>query len=336
MEKIAVIYGQYTIYWSSVLLVLAGAVSVCLYLALYLCKGGNIRAAAVSVPLTASASLFAARFLHWYCRTDSYDSLSRAMTEFSSGGYALAGVFAGCVAVAALLRLVRLSKNLPEMLDCMAVAGSAGIAVGRLSFFFNNADRGMVLETLRQLPLASGVTNPVSGEAEYRLAVFFLQALAAGGIFACLLIFWLWGTKKQCLPDGDTALVFLLCYGASQVLLDSARYDSLYLRSNGFVSLVQVLGAVGIVLAAVVFSCRLIRQRGWKNWDMLLWIGFAALFGLGGYMEYYVQRRAYKALLAYSIMGSCLAGLIVLVLIIRKLAEAARLRKLVRQGWEEN
>ena len=38
--------------------------------------------------------------------------------------------------------------------------------------------------------------------------------------------------EKVLLKDGDTFLLFLLMYGASQVVLDSTRYDSLHFRSN--------------------------------------------------------------------------------------------------------
>ena len=44
------------------------------------------------------------------------------------------------------------------------------------------------------------------------------------------------------------------------------------------------------------------------------------LLGMAGYMEYYVQRNAHKAILAYSVMGSCLAAVVILGLLIHLLS----------------
>lgn len=336
MEQIALIYGSVFVYWSDILLVMAGMVAIFVYLALYLRQEGSATAGLVSVPLCAAFSLLLARFVHWYCRTDSYSSLTAALMDHSSGGYALVGVFAGCALAALLLRLVKLSDDLPRMLDCMAVAGCAGIAVGRLSCFFNTADRGMVVTSFRGLPWAWTVVNPVSGAEELRLATFFLQALVAAVLFLALLVFWLREDRQPAARQGDTCLIFLLCYGASQVLLDSTRYDSLYFRSNGFVSIVQVLGACGLGLAAIVFSVRLVRSRGWKKWYLVLWIGLAGLIGLGGFMEYFVQRYSHKVVTGYSIMAAALAGIIALTLVIRALAVSGERRMQMQTLWQES
>ena len=58
--------------------------------------------------------------------------------------------------------------------------------------------------------------------------------------------------RKRKVADGDVCLLFLLCYGALQIVCDSTRYDSLFLRSNGFISIVQILGLVGMVAALTV------------------------------------------------------------------------------------
>jgi len=205
-------------------------------------------------------------------------------------------------------------------LDSMAISGCAGIAVGRLASLFNSSDRGQVLENFKSLPFAYPVTNAVSGAVEYRLATFMLQCLVALALFAGLALFYLRGNKRGNLKNGDTCLIFLLIYGASQVVLDSTRYDSLFFRSNGFVSVVQVLGALGLALAIIVFSHRMVKAWGLKFWQILLWILIAAGIGCGGYMEYYVQRRGNEAVFAYSVMSGCLIGVILLTLLIRYFA----------------
>jgi len=159
----------------------------------------------------------------------------------------------------------------------------------------------------------------VSGVTEYRLATFLLQAMAAGGMFLALLVWYL--VKQKNRKDGDTALMFLLLYGASQVILDSTRYDALVLRSNGFLHAVQLLGSGAMVLTAVIFSVRLVRAGGWKKWHPALWLAQAGCFSLAGYMEYYVQRHGHEAVFSYTIMGAALAVFAVLTLLTRYLAD---------------
>jgi prolipoprotein diacylglyceryltransferase len=256
--------------------------------------------------------------VHWYCRSDAYESFTAAMTNYSKGGYAMTGIFAGCMLAALILRLVGVVKNLPRMLDAMALAAGAGIPVGRLSFLFNNSDRGALLENLKTLPLAYPVVNPVSGLVEYRLATFMLQAVVTASIFVGLLIFYQLPRKKK-LRDGDTCMLFLAFYGTSQIVFDSTRYDSLYLRSNGFVSAVQILGLALLLFAVVIFSIRMVQARGWHYGFLGFWIGMLALLGGAGFMEYYVQRHGDEALFAYTVMSICLILVLVLLVAIRQL-----------------
>lgn len=319
MDKIAIIAGEQVIYWNSIVLTLAAAAAICFFLCFYIGKCGNAVAGFAAVPVSIVLSIVFARLVHWYSRADSYGGFLAAMTDYTSGGYALLGVFAGCALTAALLRLVFLHRNLPEMLDCMSLAGLAGIAVGRLASFFNSSDRGNVLENFRSLPFAWPVTNTVSGATEYRLATFLIQSFVALALFIVLAVFFVKGQHKG-VKDGDTCLIFLLVYGASQVVLDSTRYDSLFFRSNGFVSIVQVFGALALALAVVLFSIRMVKARRFRFWQVLLWIAIAAGIGGAGFMEYYVQRRGNEAVFAYSVMTACLAAVIGLTLLIRMLA----------------
>jgi len=320
MDKLALISGETFVYWNSIVYTLAAATAICFFLAFYLGKCGNAAAGFAAVPLSIVLGLTAARFFHWYCRADSYVSFTAAMTDYTSGGYALMGVFLGCFLAAVILRLLFLHRNLPQMLDCMSIAGCAGIAVGRLASFFNSSDRGQIMENLKSLPFVYPVTNAVSGVSEYRLATFVIQAMVALLLFAGLSLFYLRSMDREKVRDGDTCLIFLLIYGASQVVLDSTRYDSLFFRSNGFVSVVQVLGALGLALAIILFSRRMVKAWGLKFWQFLLWVPIAAGIGCGGYMEYYVQRRGNEAAFAYSVMSGCLLGVILLTLLIRFLA----------------
>ena len=123
MDKLAYIGSNYSIYWNSVILTLAAAAAICFFLCFYLHKTGNAVAAFTAVPLSILLSVVFARFFHWYCRDDSYAGFLTAMTDYTSGGYALMGVFLGCFLTALILRLCKLHDSLPGMMDCMSIAG---------------------------------------------------------------------------------------------------------------------------------------------------------------------------------------------------------------------
>ena len=316
MNKIAFLYGDRILYWSAIVMVLAVLTGIVLFLAACL-RGSDKRTGAIAVcPLAILLSLVLARLIHWYFRADSYESLQAAMTEFSGTGYALMGAFAGCLLAAGVMRLLKAVRNLPALLDCMSVGGCAAIALGRLSSFFTSEDRGEILQGVTDLPWVSPIVNTASGLLEYRFATFLFQAVIAGCIFVILFVLY-W--KKH--RDGDIALLFLLFYCASQIVLDSTRYDSLRLRSNGFISIVQILCAFALILVAAVFSSRLLKNTGWKLGYLGIWI--LLLLGLtgAGYMEYYVQRHGDQACFAYLGMSGCLGVVVLLGVFLRGLAD---------------
>lgn len=303
----------------SMILTLAAAVTICFFLSFYLRKPGHAAPGFALVPLALGLSLLFSRFFHWYCRPDAYPDFLAAMTQWDLGAFALMGAFLGSFLAAVILRLCKLSRNLPEMLDAMTLSAMAGIAVGRLTSLFDSSDRGQTLAKLHFLPFAHPVTNPVSGATEYRLATFFFQTIVALILF---LIFARYYRKnRDRIPAGDTCLLILMVYGASQAVLDSTRYDSLFFRGNGFVSVVQVLGAIAVVGASVFFSVRAIRHSGFRFRLIPLWLPQAAALGGAGYMEYYVQRHGSAALLAYSGMTLCLALALSMTFLIRRLED---------------
>lgn len=335
MEKIAFISGGTFIYWSPIILSLAVLTAIAFFAAFYLWKGGSTLALCAAIPVAACLSLVLSRMIHWYCRSDGYESFEAAMTDYSWGGYALMGIFIGCILTACILRLLRVSRNLPQMLDAMAMAGGIGIAVGRLSFLFNASGRGVIVPDSLGLPFAYPVTNAVSGVVENRLATFMIQSMLAALIVGALLVYMLvCKLRKVQIKDGDIALLFLAAYGGCQIVCDSTRYDALYLRSNGFISVVQILGLVALVFAIVLFSIRMVKHQGLKWYHFVIWAAILALGGGAAFMEYYVQRHGDQALFAYSIMSVCVVGMIALAVLIRFFA--IRQKKAAEEIAEES
>lgn len=301
MEKLAFISNGSFIYWSSIILTLAVVTAIAAFAALYYNKSGNILAISLMVPASLAGSLVFGRMI-------------------LPGGYALIGAFAACLLCAVVLRLLRVVKNLPQMLDCLALAGGIGIALGRLSSFFNSSNRGFLVAEDLGMPFACQVTNVVSGQVETRLATFLLQAIVAAAIVLILLL-WSAVAKagKSRIKDGDIFWLFMAAYGASQFLLDSTRYDAVLL-GGGIISAVQLAGFAMVLASIAVFSVRLVRSRGVNPYYGAVWLGMAAALGVAGYMEFHVQHHADQAAADYTMMAIALAVLVALIAVLRLLS----------------
>lgn len=308
MNQVAAILDSVILYRYSLVLALASAAGICFFMACSRSAGIPSVRSAWAALLAVVLSLPLSRLIYWYGRPDSFASLYKALTSLTTEDFALAGCFSGC-ALSAFLAGGPGGRG--RVLDCMSIAGCAAIALGRLGSFFTATDRGQVMTRLTGLPWAYPVAN-ISGQLEYRFATFLFQA-AFAAVLGLLLLIVFFQKKRR---NGDVALLFLLAYSASQILLDSTRYDSLYLRSNGFVSLVQILCAVGLVTILVHFSVRAVKACGMRKSLILIWISLLALLGTAGYMEYYVQRHGREAAFSYSVMGSCLLCIVLLGLLL--------------------
>lgn len=312
MNQVAFILENSTIYWHSIVLALSVLAGICFFMAC--CNHlriANVYAAA-TVMTALVLSLLISRLMYWYSRADSFKSLWQALTTSASSSYSLTGVFIGCILAALLLH--KCVASLPKLLDCMSVAGCGAIALGRLSNFFTTADRGQIVTEMTYLPWSYPVMNAASGLPDYRLATFVFQSIITAILFVVLAFLFFYDRKKTRIPHGDITLLFTLVYSASQVLLDSTRYDSLYFRSNGFVSIVQVLCAVALGFSIIWIAIRAVKAHGMQRWMIAVWVIIAALFGLAGYMEYYVQRHGKLAFFSYSVMEHCLIGILVLAI----------------------
>lgn len=305
MDRIAFLVGPYSIYWSSIMLALAAAVGVLLFWCFYLWDGSDRLGAFLTVPLALVLGILGGRLAHWYFRPDSYGSLTAALTDYSQGSFALSGAFLGVFLAVALVSLPRKGKHFAHLLDAVCVAGCGAVSLGRLACFCNSADRGPTVSPTNLF--ASILVNPATGARECRLATFLLQSLVAGVLFLGLVFLFFWGRTDHRRKDGDLFWLFCLYYGGTQAVLDSTRYDSLYFRSNGFVSAVQIFGLLAVIAAIAVFSLRYRKADGWLPGLLVLWGCLLVLLGGAGYMEYYVQRHSGEAVFAYSVMSACMA-----------------------------
>lgn len=312
MHPVAAILDSLVLYRYSMILALASAAGVCCFLACCSFQQISTNYAARTALIAVILSLIFSRIIYWYGRPDSFSSFIQAVLSTSTKHFALLGAFAGC-GLTAVITGRQVGKR--KLLDCMSIAGCLAIALGRLGCFFTDTDRGQIMVHLTGLPWAWPVAN-VSGTLEYRFAAFLFQAAfaaALGGFLAAVFF-----RKKA--RQGDVTMLFLLCYSASQILLDSTRYDSLYLRSNGFVSMVQVFSLAALIIVLVLLCYLAVKALEFRKWMIPIWISLPVLLGGAGYMEYYVQRHGREAAFSYTVMGICLAGTVALGILLWRMS----------------
>ena len=317
MNPIAVYSGSTVLYWSAILISVGLLAALFMSLSLQVFQRGRLISMLLFFPLAILFSVPLCRLLHWYCHQEQYAGILHALTDYSSGSYVLPAAIPG-IWLAAWIAAKLDDGDTAKLLDGAAPGMALVIAFIRLSALFNSSCRSKIPVTtgaLQHLPLAAGITNS-AGVTEYRFATFFAHFLLMLLLCFCLLGFF---HRRRGLPmragrqEGSTADMLLLFYSASELVLDSTRYDSSFLPINGFVSIVQIIAAVCMLLLLIHFSRLSVRANGLRFLHWLGWFLWAALLGCGGFTEYLVQRHGDWYLSCYGAMAFCCLGLSLIV-----------------------
>ncbi|MDY3860688.1 MAG: prolipoprotein diacylglyceryl transferase [Candidatus Limivicinus sp.] len=311
MNPIAVYSGSTVLFWSSIVIFLGLAASLFLSLALHRANGGRTAAMLLFLPLAVVLSVPICRVIHWYCHLEQYSGFIGAITEYSTGSYCLPGALPGCWLAAVIVKALGFETSKSRLLDAFAPGAALAVAFIRLSALFNNSCRSKISVTtplLQHLPLASGVTAS-TGAVEYRFATFFVEfIIMMAAAWVLLRFFCLRRHRPMKLggSDGNTARYFLLLYCAAELLLDSTRYDSSFMKFNGFVSIVQIICAICILALLIHYSRISVRANGLCARHWLMWAGWLLTLAATGISEYLVQRHGNWYLGCYAAMtASC-------------------------------
>lgn len=315
MSQIAFFSENSAVYFQGIFIAAAAVLAIVISLILRSAQRSPampvVVTAAVSIPLC----LLLSRAVHWYCCYEQYQSFWNAITDIGYGGFSILGVLAGVPAAAVISCRIYRGESLTELLDCIAPAGAAAISVGRLAGLFTSSDRGkMIMETpfFQRLPFAV-LSDTGAGGSEWSFATFIFESLAAAVIFGVTLkIFYsVYGDSPSGREKkGYTTINFVLIFFALQAVLESTRNDALFLRSNGFVSMMQIIGIIAIIAVAAVLSTKSIRRSGFSSRYPVLWLITVALLGGAGGLEYLVQRYGDMYVVCYAAMLMCMIGVI--------------------------
>ena len=245
-----------------------------------------------------------ARLVYWYCRPEQFEGFAAAFGSLDRGGYSMTGVLLGVLLSACLVRLLRLTDNLGALLDSVAFGAPLGIAIGRLGGLYSGDDKGNYIFTDRKfhgIPWSVQVENTMTGSAEWRFATFFWESMAGFVIFVVLFLMLVLRAESETDRSGGLFLSFLSLYGATQAMLESTRYDALHMRSNGFVSMMQLAALIMLLVPLVYYSVKV--AAGSRSGRIVVPCDIVALLALGGAgaAEYFVQRKANYAMTIYPV-----------------------------------
>ena len=312
MNSMALLVGDLTVTWPGVFGTLGIVCALFLTLGLWLRRDHRAGELGIFFPAAILFALVLGRIAHWYSHPLMYTSFVGALTNLLQGGFSLWGAVVGVLAAAGLCAAAGTVSDFADLLDALAPAGALGIAVGRLGSLFDLSDRGkFALEnpSLHRLPFS--VLTEISGAQEWRFATFFAQSIAAAILAVGLGAAYIAISRRREAPGarderGKIAALFAVFYGASQIVLDSTRYDADFLRSNGFIHIPQILSALALAGGMLWLGIRVIRRRGKRVMPWLFWLLTLLCLGGAGYMEYAVQRRSDRFVFCYNVMGACL------------------------------
>ncbi|MDO5435939.1 MAG: prolipoprotein diacylglyceryl transferase [Clostridia bacterium] len=205
----------------------------------------------------------------------------------TGGGWSMMGLIGGMFAgtrIAAGLTGQKYSK----LADITACALPLFIAFERFGEKYIEG-----FDTSRPLTVSLFDNTFLYMESEYDpcLATFYLAAIAAAVLFVILLADLL---RKE--RDGNTAILFLLLFGAGATILESLRYDRFL--SITFVNLEQIM-AMLCLWTGVILACR--RAKGRKGLKRAAIASLPAATAIGVGLEFAIDRTRISHLLIYAV-----------------------------------
>ena len=321
MTDIALSFGNISINYSSIIIALGAASCFCLTWSLYRANQGKGSVLCIFILFSTIFSVVFSRILHWYCHSEQYESFLTSVSDFSTGGFVFSGVIIGMVVSYFIVSFLYMQDDPALILDCAAPGTAVLIIMVRISSLFNTSCRGKITvhdPALQRLPLSSKITD-AAGNAEFRFATFFVEAILLAVLFVFILIFFSriknTTAKNWKSNSGGVWLHFLLWYCTIEIVMDSTRYDSSFTPFNGFVSIVQTFCGVIMLAVLIYYSVRAVKAERLKAYHWLIWSGWFVSLAAAGISEYLVQRHGDWYLSCYFLMS--LSLIIMAVLTVR-------------------
>ena len=337
MDNVLFSIGSLTVFKSALVIALGVIIASVVTALLYKKETGSSTAVMVFMPIAYLLSVLFARLLHWYFTEFAYDGLWQALTDFSVGSFAMAGLIIGVWLAAFIVKKLGYCESKGLLLDCLAPGLCVIVAFIRLSCFWTGScigNRNIQSKLFQWSPLAIPVTDN-AGNTDYRLRVYFIEAVLMVVLLVVVLILLrkLADVRmyKPCAQDGNVAKIFIIFFAVIEVVIDSLRNDSILMRFrflhkmnpySSFISLAQIFSLILLICVFVYYLSKSIKIYGFDRGHLgaiLVFLLCGVL--MGGTGEFCIQRfGSIKFLFTIKTWGyiSMLTGAVLMVKLILK------------------
>ena len=223
--------------------------------------------ALVAVPL----GIVCARLYYVLFSWESFKSDPVEILRVWHGGLAIYGAVIGGLLAALLVTRGNLTRFL-TLADVCAPSLALGQAIGRWGNYAKMEAYGAPVTAAwaQFFPLAVEIPTVLAdGTTAYvwHMATFFYESL-----WCALLFVFLYRLQRKARHCGNVFFAYLVLYCAERAVVEGLREDSLMLRLFGLsIRFSQLLSALVIVFAAVVFFRRLRRAKKPRTADFMAW-----------------------------------------------------------------
>ena len=207
----------------------------------------------------------------------------------TGGGYSMMGALLGACFGAILASKIMKQKP-AALLDLLSPAFMLFVACERLGEGYIDdfgISRPLVGELLKGSFLA------IEGDYDWVLATYLIESFAA----LVLALILLRDVSKKDRRAGNTFLLFLLLFGASQVILESLRFDQHMHLS--FVGLQQIIAMLLLAAGVIVLALRRMKDKRGLALAALILLPVAAGVGVG--LEFAIDRTTMNRFLLYAV-----------------------------------
>ena len=193
-----------------------------------------------------------------------------AMPDLTTGGFSMIGALLGAC-MGALLAARITKQNAARLLDLLAPAFLLFVVCERMG---EGCVENFGVSRYLTEELLQGTFLTIGSDGEWYLATYRLEAAAA----LILALILLWDLRRE-RRGGDTFLLFLILFGASQTVMESLRFDN-HMHYT-FVGLQQVLSI--ILMGSGLIALYALRRKSQErlSWKALLTLPAAGLMVFG-------------------------------------------------------
>ena len=203
-----------------------------------------------------------------------------AMVRADTGGYSMMGALIGAC-MGGILAAWIAGQSPRRTLDFLAPALLLFVACERLGEGF--IEEFGVSRTLSD-SLFEQTFLAVEGEYGWHLRIYLIEFAVA--LALCAVLLWDLKAKRR---EGDTFILFLLLFGASQILMESLRYDR-QMCVNTFVKVQQVIAMMLLASGVIAVAAR--SWRKCRGWAIAALVSLLAAVGIGVGIEFMIDRTA--------------------------------------------